>query len=114
MHEMSLAMQLIEIVDRKAREEGGLAVSRVEVELGNLAGVMAEALEFCFEAAARDTLAEKACLTIIPVQATGRCQDCAAHFPVEGIPASCPACGQWAVEIKDGQELRLKAIHIEE
>jgi len=114
MHEMSLAMQLIEIVTARAQAADARAVSRVEVELGNLAGVMAEALEFCFAAAAKGSLAARAELVIIPITAQGHCRQCAARFPVAGLPADCPACGKWDVEIQGGQELRLAAIHIED
>ena len=114
MHEMSLALQIIDIVIGKAREEGAGRVTCVEVEVGSLAGVMGEALEFCFEAAAKDTPVEQARLVLIHSCAEGVCGDCSSRFDVQRIPACCPVCGEYRVQVFGGQELKIKAIHIED
>ncbi len=55
MHEMSLAASIVDLAVAALNREGGSLVSEVEIEVGNLAGVMVDSLEFCLEAAARAT-----------------------------------------------------------
>ncbi len=47
---------MVEIAERTAREQGALRVISVTVEIGELSGVVPEAVEFCFEACAKGHL----------------------------------------------------------
>ena len=51
MHEMSLAVAVVDQVETVARSRGAVGVSSIELEVGELAGVVADALAFCFELA---------------------------------------------------------------
>ena len=35
------------------------------------------------------------------------CRRCEREFEPENYPADCPACGDWAVDVRQGQELDL-------
>ncbi|MBW2613648.1 MAG: hydrogenase maturation nickel metallochaperone HypA, partial [Deltaproteobacteria bacterium] len=70
MHEMGIAMQIIEIATAAIpAEEGDVKVARVNLKVGKLAAVVADSLRFCFEIAAKETPLEGAELGIeeIPV-----------------------------------------------
>jgi hydrogenase nickel incorporation protein HypA/HybF len=114
MHEMSIAMNLIELASAAAQAEGAGRIRTIELEIGVLAGVMPEALEFCFEAAARDTLAEGATLTIVSIPAAGRCLDCGQESPMSSLASQCAHCGAWLLNITTGNELKIKAITIDD
>lgn len=114
MHEMSLAMHIVDLAANRARAEGGRRVSAIEVEVGAMAGVMVEALEFCFEAAARNTPAEGAILATRLVEGRGTCLDCAASHPMRGVHETCPGCGGYLVHAEGGLELLLRSITIDE
>ena len=58
MHEMSLAISIVELVSEKAQAAGARKITAIELEVGRLSGLMVEGLAFCFEAVARNTLAE--------------------------------------------------------
>jgi hydrogenase nickel incorporation protein HypA/HybF len=62
MHEMSLAMGILQIVEEAAREQRFGRVRSVWLEIGDLAAVEADAMRFCFDAVSRGTLAEGATL----------------------------------------------------
>lgn len=113
MHEMSIAMSVIEAVVDKAREEGGGKITGIGLVVGRLAGVEVESLKFCFGAAARDTLAEGAELVIEEPEGRGRCEACGAEFPVTSFYAKCSSCGQFRVKIESGQELAVRSFTIE-
>ena len=113
MHEMSIAMSVIEAVLGKAREEGGGNVTGIDLVVGKLAGVQVESLRFCFDAATRDTLAEGAELMIEEREGRGRCEACGAEFPVTSYYAKCTSCGQFRVRIESGEELAVRSFTIE-
>jgi hydrogenase nickel incorporation protein HypA/HybF len=113
MHEMSIAMSVIEAVVDKAREEGGGKITGIELVVGKLAGVQVESLKFCFSAACRDTAADGAELTIEEREGRGRCESCGAEFAVSSFYVKCPACGQFRVRIESGEELAVRSFTIE-
>ena len=114
MHEMSLAMRIVEIALDEAQAARARGINEIEVEVGTLAGVMAEALEFCLEAAARDTLAEKATFTLIQVPGQGHCLVCQRGVAIQEFPAQCPLCRGYGVTITGGIELKIRSITIVE
>ena len=62
MHEMSIAVAIVEQVERAAREHGATAVEAIRLQVGELAGVVPQALEFCFELACAGTVLAGAAL----------------------------------------------------
>jgi len=113
MHEMSIAMSLLETAELHALKNGALQINEIEVEVGALAGVMVESLEFCFESASKGTLAEGAKLTITSIPGMGECMSCNARFPVEAEYDSCPICDEVLIRVVQGHELKVKAINID-
>ncbi|MFB7613679.1 hydrogenase maturation nickel metallochaperone HypA [Kitasatospora sp. NPDC056181] len=109
MHEMSIAAAVVEQVDEAARQHGVPGVARVRLQVGELAGVVPEALDFCFELACAGTLVEGAALVTEPVVARARCAPCAVEWAV-GMPPDlgCPKCsGGGGVELLSGRELQI-------
>ncbi len=60
MHESSLVAELIEKIDRIARENAAQTVCAIEISVGALAGIGLDHLREHFNAAARGTAAEGA------------------------------------------------------
>ena len=113
MHEMSLAIRVIEIAILEAEKAGARTLDEIEVEVGQLAGVMAEALSFCLDAAARGTRAEGAEIVLIQVPGQGHCPSCQQEVAVAEFPAQCPKCGGFGVKILAGTDLRIRSINID-
>lgn len=114
MHEMSMAMSIVDIAVREAGKAGAMSIDEIEIEVGLLAGVMPEALAFCLEAAARGTLAASASFRLIQIAGRGHCQTCQREVEVSEFPAQCPACDGFAVRLSAGTELRIRSISIDE
>ncbi|ATZ28080.1 hydrogenase maturation nickel metallochaperone HypA [Streptomyces lavendulae] len=109
MHEMSIAMAVVGQVEEAARAGAASAVRRVELQVGELAGVVPDSLAFCFELACAGTVLEGAELVTRSVTASARCADCAGAWAV-GMPPDlcCPVCGRATeVELLTGRELRI-------
>jgi hydrogenase nickel incorporation protein HypA/HybF len=110
MHEMSITESIVTICEQNA---GGRRVVSVSLEIGQLSGIMPEAVEFCFEACTRDTLLEGADLRIERVPAVARCLDCRRESGVTSWFDACPGCGGYRMELLSGEELRVKELEVE-
>lgn len=114
MHEMSLAVDIVDLALQTAERENGSRVNCVEIEVGVLAGVLVDSLEFCLAAAARSTRAGDAVFQIIRKKAHGTCPGCKLEFEVGSFFQPCPECGEEIVAISGGRELQVTAVTIEE
>src|SRR5210317_823374 len=114
MHEMSLALSIVDLAVETAGKQGGERVSEVEIEVGNMAGVMADALQFCLEAAARTTIVEGAAFSLVETSAIGECPSCNSTFEVSSFYTACPDCGHENVAVSGGQDLKITSLVIEE
>ncbi|MDB1088538.1 hydrogenase maturation nickel metallochaperone HypA [Streptomyces sp. ACA25] len=113
MHELSIAVAVIERAEDTAREHGATGVESVRLRVGALAGVVAESLRFAFEVAREDTALHGARLLIEEVPARARCTACPAEFAV-GTPPElwCPRCDSPATELLSGRELELTEVDL--
>ncbi len=55
MHELSIALSIIELAEEEAQRHGDVRVNAVHLKLGRLAGVAKEALEFSYGLACEGT-----------------------------------------------------------
>jgi len=113
MHEMTIAVGIIDIVCKKAEEENATKINNVFLEIGELSGVMIDALEFGFEAATKNTLAEGAELKINKIKGKAFCKNCNTVFKIENDFSPCPDCEDFNIEIKRGKELSIKSFNID-
>jgi len=112
MHELSLAESVINIIEDAAAKQHFGQVRAIRLEIGSLSGVESEALRFCFDAVARDTVAQDARLEIIEVCGTGHCARCGTTSPVHTMFDSCPTCGEIALQVSGGTEMRVKELEV--
>lgn len=113
MHELSIAMDIVELAIDYAGKENAGQVKELEIEVGDFSGVVIDALEFALEEAVRDTICEDALWKIIRVHGSVRCRDCSYIFEPESLFEPCPACGEFGMELMSGKELRLKSIVVD-
>ncbi|MGW1780751.1 hydrogenase maturation nickel metallochaperone HypA/HybF [Streptomyces sp. NPDC002143] len=112
MHEMSVALAVIDQVEAAAAEaEDVTAVRSVRLQVGELAGVVPDSLAFCFELACAGTLLEGAELVTEAVPGRACCTSCA-HAWAVGMPPrlTCPACGGTQTDLLAGRELQIVGV----
>jgi hydrogenase nickel incorporation protein HypA/HybF len=113
MHELSIAQSIIEIAEAKAREEDSPSIQIIKIRLGEFTTIVREALEFAFEAARQETLAENARLEIEIVPMVVRCATCGVvNDPMREVSLICPQCGL-PLEVVSGEELQVEYIEVE-
>lgn len=113
MHEMSLMLQIFDIINDTAAQHGANEVTRVTLKVGKLANVVPDALEFAFAALAAGTKCEGAELVIEEIPVTGQCLQCHHQFTGEGFPLVCPQCDTNRVRIARGTEFTLDSLDVE-
>ena len=110
MHELAITRNIVAVIGEAA---AGRRVRRVYLDIGRLAGVMPDAIAFCFDAVAQGTVLEGARLDIRQIDGRASCDDCGSEFAAASIIARC-ACGSRGVRLIAGEELNIKAMELEE
>ncbi len=113
MHELSIAMSVIEIADEYAAKENATVVKEIEIEVGELSGVVLDALEFAMEVAVRNTILEQARCHYIRIPGVARCKKCGNEFSTTNLYTPCPKCNSFEQEFISGRELRVKSLMVE-
>jgi hydrogenase nickel incorporation protein HypA/HybF len=113
MHELSIALSLIEGAEEEAARHEG-RVQALHVKLGPLSGVVKDALLSAFELASTGTTLEGARLFIEETAIVGVCPRCRTRQTIASMQwLCCPACDTPVVEIVEGRELQLTALELE-
>ncbi|MBF9068801.1 hydrogenase maturation nickel metallochaperone HypA/HybF [Streptacidiphilus fuscans] len=121
MHEMSIALAVVDQVQDAARADRqggarqgleGMVPDQVTLRIGELAGVVPDALHFCFQLACEGTLLEGARLLTESVEGRAHCTPCDVRWPT-GMPPDlcCPRCGSGASGLLAGRELEIAEVH---
>ena len=113
MHEMSIVSGILRIADDQARAAGAGVDNAIELDVGDLAGIELDSLQFCFQSARKGTMADQAELVVNQIPALGHCPECGRDVPLEFPLGACPECGQAVVEAFQGRELRVKSINVD-
>ena len=115
MHELSIAMSIVEGASEEAVNRGAERVHAVHLKLGALSGVVKDALLFSYELACKDTPLEGSMLLIEEAPVVVYCATCDAKKTLNSIQRfCCPSCGTLAPEVVSGKQLELVAIEISE
>jgi hydrogenase nickel incorporation protein HypA/HybF len=113
MHELSIAMSIIEGASQEASSRGGARVHAVHLKLGPLSGVVKEALLFSYQLACEGTLLEGSQLLIEEVQVVVYCPNCDTEKTLDSIQRfCCPTCGTLTSNVISGKQLELVAIEL--
>jgi hydrogenase nickel incorporation protein HypA/HybF len=115
MHELSIAMSIVEMAQEEAERHGDGQVQAVHLRLGLLAGVVKEALLSSYEMACDATPLEGSQLLIEEIPVEVFCDKCNLVRPVSSLQLfCCPECGTPTPKIVRGKELEVVALEIAE
>jgi hydrogenase nickel incorporation protein HypA/HybF len=115
MHELSIALGIIEVASEELSNHGDARISAVHLKLGALSGVDKDALLFSFDVAAEGTPLQGARLEIDAVPVVIFCAKCGAEREIECIQQLvCSVCGELSSNVSRGRELQVVALELEE
>jgi len=113
MHELSVAMSIVDIVHEEVSKTGATSVKEIELQIGQLAGIEFQALDFAWDQAIRGTELEKATRKIDYVKGLAFCPDCGKEFEIANLFDPCPTCNNFFYHLLRGKELKVKSIIVE-
>jgi hydrogenase nickel incorporation protein HypA/HybF len=112
MHELSIAVSIVEMADEEARRRG-VQIEAVHLKLGALSGVVKEALLFSYDLACEGTALEGSRLVVEEVQTVVYCPACETERRLDSIQRfCCSVCDTPTPEVMQGRELEVVALEI--
>ena len=113
MHELSIAISLLDVAAEEAERHGGGRVLAIHLRLGPLSGVVKEALLGAFELARESADMEGCRLLIEEMSIVIDCPICQAPRPARSIQEiCCSACGTPSMNLVSGRELEVVAMEL--
>jgi hydrogenase nickel incorporation protein HypA/HybF len=112
MHEVGIMMETLRLAEQQARASGATRISKVRMRIGQMSGVVPDALNMAFEVLSPDTMAAGAELEIEPITATLWCDGCKTEFPSPDYVFECPRCGTLSGELRRGREMELVSMEV--
>ena len=102
MHELSIAMSIIEGAAEEALRHGAVKINAVRLKLGPLSGVAKDALLFSYELACEGTALEGSRLVILEIPVMTFCPRC----EIERAPASILVSDQTCTSLRRSKMAR--------
>lgn len=113
MHELSIALSILDCLQEEVDQRGCGTVEAVHIRVGDLSGVVPEALESAYQMAAVETPFVHSRLVIEKVPVVIYCGTCGRE-QTSRPPAwfCCPECNTASAEIVSGRELEISALEL--
>lgn len=105
---MSLTESVVSAVSERLPDA---RVVRIRLEIGRLAGVVADSVRFCFEIVAAGTGLEGAELEIVEPPGVAHCRRCDAMIELRDTVLLC-TCGSADLEVLGGTEMLIKEVEV--
>jgi hydrogenase nickel incorporation protein HypA/HybF len=113
-HELSIALSILDLAAEEAERQGGGRVAAIHLRLGPLSGVVKDALRSAYNLAREGTALAGAELIIEDVALTAYCPACAVErAPPSELQLCCPVCGTPTPDVRRGRDLEVVALEIE-
>jgi hydrogenase nickel incorporation protein HypA/HybF len=114
LHELSIAMEILDIVEKEASSHGASRVSRIFLRIGDLSGVETGSLTFSFDAIKGEKeLTANAEMVIEKVPVKAHCKGCDREFTGEGHILKCPHCDGFQTKLLEGDEMKIDEIEVD-
>jgi hydrogenase nickel incorporation protein HypA/HybF len=113
MHEQSIVESILALALENAEKAKASRILRIYLVIGELSGVVEEAVEFYFNFLCKNTIAAQASLFFTRTPARLRCRNCNTTFFPEKLNFHCPTCQEQQVEIISGRELYIESMEVE-
>ena len=122
MHELGMAMEIVDIVEKSLEGKKVKAVKEVEIDMGDLHKVSPGQMQEVFEMASKGTMVEGAKLKVNIKKGTIKCLACGfsggvdvemEHHHDHQVHLHCPKCNATSLEILEGRDIDVRNIEAE-
>jgi hydrogenase nickel incorporation protein HypA/HybF len=112
MHESSVTDAMLALALEKAGEAGAKKITRINLILGELSGIVPECVQFYFNMISRATIAKGAKIDLDLRPTRIRCRKCGHEYNPVDRDWTCPKCQELNTEIISGREFHLGSIEV--
>jgi hydrogenase nickel incorporation protein HypA/HybF len=113
MHELSVAQELVALVESQLAGGGPVRVTKVLLRIGPLSGVVSQALRFAYDDAVAGTSLAGSTLQIEEVAPAVFCARCGEERELLSIQRlHCPVCDEPTPEVLRGRELEVVNVEV--
>ncbi|MCX8009736.1 MAG: hydrogenase maturation nickel metallochaperone HypA [Ignavibacteria bacterium] len=113
MHELSIAQEIINIIEQYVSDEDSDASKSVKIKIGKLSNILPDSLTFCYDALIKGTKLENSKLEIENIPIKVECQVCSETFEVDDYVFLCIKCQSNNLKILSGNEFQISEILID-
>ncbi len=113
MHELSITQSILSIALEQAKAAQATKITRINLVIGELAGVVDECVQFYFELLGKDTIAAEASLSFDHPPTKLRCRNCGTTFSPDNLNWACPDCREQKIDIVSGRECFVSSIEVD-
>jgi hydrogenase nickel incorporation protein HypA/HybF len=114
MHEVGIMQSALAIAEQQALAAGARSIHEIRLRVGQMSGVVPEALEHAFAILREGTMAEKAHLVVDYVSAVCWCSICNSEFESSGLFCICPDCKTPSGDVRKGRELEIISLEVDD
>lgn len=112
MHELSVAQEILGIINQYVPDSKPNTVKSVKVSVGKLSNILKDSLTFCFEAITSDTPLQGTRLEIVEIPVKIQCASCNEVSEIDEPVFACPNCGDNQIKVISGTELNVDEIEL--
>lgn len=113
MHELFITQSILSIALEQAKVSHANKITKINITISELSGIVNEYVESCFELLSEDTIAAGANLFFDRPPIKLRCRKCGNTFSPDGLNWICPGCGDQSVEIVSEKECYISSIEVD-
>ena len=113
MHELAVTQSMLDLALEYAGRAGAQRITRINLVVGEISGIVDESVQFYFDFVSKGTLAEGAQLAFERQPARLRCRACGHEFALQDGNWACPVCQAQGGEIIAGREFYMESIEVE-
>ena len=115
MHEVSIALGMVEELKRIARENNSKKITLIKLKIGKMSGIVTDSLKFAFDAIKTEhPLLLSAEIIINEVPLVYKCNDCNKAFETDDIYFPfCSECKSYNLELISGEEQHIENVEME-
>jgi len=112
-HELAITQNILDIVLNEAKTAQADKVTRINLVIGELSGIVSDSVLFYFDFLKKGNAAEEATIDFRLVPVELRCRDCLTNFnPKEDTSWACPNCQGTNFDLISGRECYVESIEV--
>jgi hydrogenase nickel incorporation protein HypA/HybF len=104
---------MLDVVLSEAKTAQASRITKINLVIGELSGVVGECVQFYFDFLKKDNAAEEATIDFKLVPAELRCRNCLTNFNPQDSDWVCPNCQSTSIEVISGRDCYIESIEVE-